>query len=363
VKPFVLLPKPRPGDTAAILSPSAGLPGLFPWAHDLGLRRLREEFGLVPREYPTTRQMGSSFQDRARDLHDAFADPDIKVVLTSIGGEDQIGLIKYLDPEVFTAYPKPFFGYSDHTHLHNFLWGLGIPSFYGSSTMVQLGMPGKMLPVTVRSMKHALFSDIEIEVEVSAEFTDVELDWSNPKNLGLTRPMEPNDGLVWDGDSDAEGTLWGGCLEALLGLFAVGRDVPPDEDMDGVVLFLETAEDLPPPFLVGYFLTALGERGWLDRISAILVGRPKAWAFDQQLDSGARAAYRIAQREAVIRAVRTYNRKIPLVMNMDFGHTDPQIIIPYGGHARICASSRRVFLAGPRDDHGDGFGKLNSAGR
>ena len=345
MKSFVTLPKPTPGSVAAVVSPSAGLPGLFPWVQDLGLRRLRDEFGLIPREYPTTRQMGASYEDRARDLMAAFADPDVTVVIASIGGEDEIGLIKHLDPAVFLAHPKPFFGYSDNTNLHNFLWRLGLPSFYGLSTMVQLGMPGGVLPLTSRSLRHALFGAGECEVEVSTEFTDIELPWDDPANLTRSRPLEPNDGLIWDGTDDAEGTLWGGCFEVLLGILVAGRFTPADDDLDGVVLYLETSEETPDPFVVRYFLTALGERGWLDRIAGLLVGRPKAWTAKKPLDAPARAAYRQAQRKAVVKAVRRYNRTIPIVMNLDFGHTDPQIIIPSGGRARIVTSQRRVFLA------------------
>lgn len=36
--------KPRPGDRMAVLSPSSGLPALFPQPYELGLRRLRDEF-------------------------------------------------------------------------------------------------------------------------------------------------------------------------------------------------------------------------------------------------------------------------------------------------------------------------------
>ena len=345
MKQFCTLTKPVPGDTVAIVSPSAALPGLFPWVHELGLRRLRDEFGLVPKEYPTTRQMGSSYEDRARDVMAAFADPAVKVVFTSIGGEDEIGLIKHLEPSVFVANPKPFFGYSDNTNLHNFLWNLGIPSFYGGSTMVQLGMPGAMLPITVRSLYRAFFETGAFQVEASDQFTDIELDWTDPDNLNRIRPMEPNDGLIWDGDQDATGTLWGGCLEVLYGILTSGRFMPNDEDMDGVVLFVETSEEVPPAFAVGYFFTALGERGWLDRLSGILVGRPKAWTLEHQIEPAARAAHRQAQRDAIVTAVRAYNKRIPIVMNLDFGHTDPQIIIPSGGTARIDASNRRVFLS------------------
>src|SRR5260370_40276128 len=79
-------PKPRPGDRVAILSPSAGLPGLFPMPFELGLRRLRTDFGLIPVEDPTTRGMGSAHAARAADIHAAFAGPGITAGVARIGG-------------------------------------------------------------------------------------------------------------------------------------------------------------------------------------------------------------------------------------------------------------------------------------
>ncbi len=65
-------PKPRPGDRVAIVSPPSGLPGIFPLPFELGLSRLRTDFGLIPVEYPTTRVMDSAPADRAADLHAAY---------------------------------------------------------------------------------------------------------------------------------------------------------------------------------------------------------------------------------------------------------------------------------------------------
>jgi len=344
VKKFLTLDKPVPGDRVGIVSPSVGLPGLYPWVQDLALKRLRDEFGLVPQEYPTTRQMGSSYEDRARDLMDAFADPGIKAVLASVGGEDEIGLIKHLDPGIFLANPKPFFGYSDNTNIHNFLWELGIPSFYGFSTLANLAIPPGTHPLTVRSLRHALFDSGEVEVEVSTEYTDIDLDWADPANLDRAPVMEPNDGLYWDGDGDVEGTLWGGCCEVFFALMASGHHIPADEDLDGAVFYMETSELVPDPFLVGYLMTGFGERGWLDRFSAILVGRPKAWAFDKQNDTRTKAAYRERQRREILTSVRAYNPTIPVVQNLDFGHTNPQIIVPNGGRARVLGSTKQVFF-------------------
>jgi muramoyltetrapeptide carboxypeptidase LdcA involved in peptidoglycan recycling len=337
MKSFTPLTRPVPGDRVAVVSPSAALPGLFPQVHELGLARLREVFGLEPVEYPTTRRFGAFYEERARDLTAAFADPGVKAVLCSIGGEDQIGLIRHLDRAVLAANPKPFFGYSDNTHLHNLLWRLGIPSFYGASTMVQLGMPGGMHDLTVESLRRALFTSGDYEVRAAAEFTDVELDWADQSNLKRHRPMEPNEGWFWDvpDGTRVEGELWGGCAEVLMGILMAGQHVPADADLNGVVLYLETSEVVPDPFLVGYLVTAMGERGWLDRFAAVLVGRPKAWAFDKPNEPEARAAYRKAQRDAIVGAVRRYRPALPVVQGLDFGHTDPQIVVPSGGRAAI----------------------------
>ncbi len=93
MKQFQKLPKLSKGDQVAVISPSSGLPQIFPWVQDLGLERMRSTFGLEPVEYPTTRVMGSSLEDRARDVMAAFADPKNKAVFASIGGSDQVKLI------------------------------------------------------------------------------------------------------------------------------------------------------------------------------------------------------------------------------------------------------------------------------
>ncbi len=344
MKQFVKLDKLKPNDRVAIISPSAGLPGLFPWVQDLGLERLKSVFGLIPKEYPTTRQMTSSLQDRARDITEAFKDPANKAVIASIGGDDQIKLLKYLDSQTFLDNPKPFFGYSDNTHLHNFLWHLGIPSYYGGSIMTQYAMQGAVHDFTVEYLKKALFESGETEIIASKEFNDEGLDWSDKQNLTKQRKMEPNDGWYWDGNKDAEGILWGGCIESLIEEFTVGKYLPSDNDLTGTVLFLESAEDIPDPWLIEYLLVGMGERGWFDEFQAVLVGRPKAWEFDKPKTTQEKKVYREVQREAVLKTVRQYNKDIPVIQNLDFGHTDPQIVLPMGNPAKIDSTNQKITL-------------------
>ncbi len=344
MKQFIKLPKLSKDDQVAVISPSAGLPAIFPWVQDLGLERLRNIFGLTPIEYPTTRTMNAPLKDRARDIMAAFADPKNKAVFTSIGGLDQIKLLKYLDPQVFLDNPKPFFGYSDNTHLHNFLWNLGIPSYYGAAIMTQLAFQGQMNDMTINSLNHALFDEGEFELEISEQYSDIGLNWSNKENLSKTRKMEPNDGLFWDGGINVEGILWGGCLDSMVVQTAAERFLPKTQDLEGTVLFIETSEDMPEHWIVEYVLTGFGERGWFDKFQAVLVGRPKAWEFDKQNDTKTKAEYRQQQRKTVLKTVREYNKSIPVVQNLDFGHTDPQVVLPNGGKVKINSTDKKISL-------------------
>ena len=344
MKSFINLQKLQPGDQVAVISPSAGLPGLFPWVQDLGLERLQDIFQLVPKEYPTTRQMGSTLEDRARDIMAAFSDPQNKAVFASIGGEDQIKLIKLLDPKVLTDSPKPFFGYSDNTHLHNFLWSLGIPSYYGGGIMTEFAFQQEIPTMNIKYLRQALFESGELEVDASAEYCDIGLDWSVKENLSKPRQFEPNDGLQWNGKGSAEGVLWGGCVESLIVQCTTEKYLPSKQDLEGTILFIETAEDLPEAWIVEYLLTGFGERGWLDVFQAVLVGRPKAWEFDKPNNAEQKAAYKKQQRDTVVRTIREYNTTIPIVQNLDFGHTAPQIVMPYGRAAKVDASSQKITL-------------------
>ena len=151
-------PKARPGDKVAVMSPSFAAPGVAPAVHEQAMQRLCAITGLAPVEYPTTRRVGASPQDRAADLNAAFGDPDIRAVLATIGGEDQITVMPYLDPELVRADPKPFLGYSDNTNLLCWLWTQGVAGFYGGSTQVQLGPGPAVDPCHVAALRAALLT-------------------------------------------------------------------------------------------------------------------------------------------------------------------------------------------------------------
>lgn len=110
---FTNLPKLKKGDKVAIVSPSFAAPGQWPDVYKMALDRLQNDFGLIPVEYPATAKIGANGQERAEDLIAAFLDPNIKGVIATIGGSDQVTYVKNLPKEVFINNPKPFYGFSD----------------------------------------------------------------------------------------------------------------------------------------------------------------------------------------------------------------------------------------------------------
>ncbi|MDP2815890.1 MAG: LD-carboxypeptidase [Rectinemataceae bacterium] len=337
------LEKLRRGDKVAILSPSFAAPGMFPEVYHLGLYRLREQFGLEPVEYPTTTRIGASTAERTTDLIAAFVDPSIKAVIATIGGDDQVTYIKHLPKEPFANNPKPFFGFSDNSHFANFLWLQGIPSFYGGSIMTQYAMQGALDEYTVRYLKRALFETGECELVPSNTYNDQGYNWKDISLLNTKRPHWPNEGFVWDGEYSAEGILWGGCLESIDEMLRHNVEIPTLDQFMKIVLMLETSEEIPEASYVTRVVRALGERGILGKIKGILVGRAKAWEFNKPQSDEEKQSYKAEQRAAIIKIVRAYNKTIPIVQNMDFGHTDPQISMPYGGTMRIDFENRKIF--------------------
>jgi muramoyltetrapeptide carboxypeptidase LdcA involved in peptidoglycan recycling len=337
-------PKVRPGDRVAVVSPSWAGPGVFPATHELALRRIRELLELEPVEFPTTRRPGASAAERAADLMAAYADPTIRAVFASIGGSDQLTVLPHLDPAPFRADPKPYFGYSDNTNLLNWLWAHGVAGFHGGSTMVHLGRGGGVDPEHLTSLRAALFDPADVEITPVATFTDEELSWADPASLSASAPRVESPGFVWHrADRVVTAPTWGGNLEILHWNLAAGRWIKPVDAYAGSILLVETSEEMPPAEEVFRMLRNAGERGLLAQFPALLVATAKASNIENRPPQADRAKYRDEQREAVLRALADYNPEAMAVFGVDFGHTAPQWILPYGGRMTIDGPRRRII--------------------
>jgi muramoyltetrapeptide carboxypeptidase LdcA involved in peptidoglycan recycling len=346
-------PKARAGDRIAVLSPSFAAPGAFPEVHEQAMRRLAEVTGLVPVEYPTTRQVGATPQARAADVNAAFADPQIRGILATIGGDDQITVVPHLDADLARRDPKPFLGTSDNTNLHHWLWANGIASFYGGSSQVHLGPGPGVDDIHARSLRAALITGERIELTDPGESEDIGIDWADPRALDSFGDREPTEPWSWSGPArTVTGPTWGGCLEVIEWILAAGRFPFPPQVLDGGVLVVETSEELLSARTVGLMLRSLGERGLLGAVDAVLVARPPVSDHARRPTASDRARLRAEQRDVLVEVIRRYNPEAVVCVGVPFGHTRPQWILPHGGAVTVDGAEHRVFADYGRPDTG-----------
>jgi muramoyltetrapeptide carboxypeptidase LdcA involved in peptidoglycan recycling len=348
VKPQAL----RPGDRVAIVSTSWGGPAVFPHRYEAGKRYLADAFGLVPVEMPHTLReaewLDRNPQARAEDINAAFADSSIHGVIASIGGDDAIRLIPHIDLDVIARNPKVFLGYSDPTVLHFGCLKAGLCSFYGPTIMSGFAENGGMHAYAENALRKAIFQTTAIgEIAPNRQGWTVEhLPWRDPANQSRRRKLTPSTGpRTLQGSGTVQGHLIGGCAEVLEML--KGSDWwPPVAYWDGAILFYETSEEAPPATQVIRWLRNFAAQGILHRLSGIVLGRPGG-----QTDE----AYRQEQERAVLRALDEASLPhLPVLAELDFGHTDPIATLPYGAMAQIDCSLAQLTILEPgvTDTHG-----------
>ena len=339
IKPKML----RAGSRIAAISLSWGGPGTVPYRYEIGKHQFEEEFGVTVIETEHALRdpdyLAKNPEARANDLMAAFTDTTIDGIISTIGGEDSIRTLPYLDLNLIRNNPKVFMGFSDTTISHAVCSKVGLVSFYGPSFMAGFAENCGMFPYMVDSVRRTLFSTEPIGViePNSAGWTVEYLPWEHPENQSIRRKLNPCTGWKFHQDEGVvEGQLFGGCVEVLDWLrgtdyFASGPD------LQGVVLFLETSEDAPPPSFLTEFVRCLAAMDVLEGLSGILLGRPGGG-----VDPDTFHEYD----DALCKAVREEFGLIdmPIVTNMDFGHTDPMFVIPIGMTVRIDSTKQEIAI-------------------
>jgi muramoyltetrapeptide carboxypeptidase LdcA involved in peptidoglycan recycling len=335
--------KLQPGDKVAAVTLSWGGPATYSHRYEAGKRQLQDEFHLSVVETPHAMCDAAWLQRnpraRADDLMEAFLDPSIKAVFSTIGGDDSIRILPFLDLDLIRSHPKIFMGFSDTTITHMACFRAGLVSFYGPAIMAGFGENGGLFRYMVDSIRRTLFSPAAIgTIAPNAEGWTVEiLDWADPQNQLRRRKLNPSVGWTFlQGRGIRQGHLIGGCFEIVDWLR--GTDYWPEPGVwQDAILFLETSEEAPPPSTVFYAMRVLAATGVLKRLSGILFGRP----------GGQISPDRFAEYDKVLHQVVSEEEgltDLPIVTHMDFGHTDPMFILPYGVRAEIDCEAQQFAI-------------------
>ena len=301
--------KLNPGDEVRVIAPSRSQAIVWPKAHHQAVDFWRKnDFNLTYSKNcrELDKYQSSSIASRVEDLHEAFLDPNVKMVITSVGGFNSNQLLRHLDFELIAKNPKILCGYSDITVLLNAIYAkTGLVTYHGPhySTFGFDGEPD----YTRQAFFDCLMNDAPINVT----------------------PSESASQYFTIQEGVCEGTIIGGNLCTLNLL----QGTPYMPDIRNKVLFLEDDNIMGEYFSYEFDrnLESLLQIEGADTIKGIVFGR-----FEES------CGLTVERITDIVRNKVPSN--VPVVFGVDFGHVFPIITFPIGGTVSIQASKKMVEI-------------------
>ncbi len=316
-----------PGDEIRVIAPSGSMAILSQETKDTANQRFKElglelTFGQHVMEIDDFHS--SSIQSRLDDLHAAFRDKNVKGIFTVIGGYNVNQLLDHIDYALVKNNPKILCGYSDITALQNTIFAkTGLVTYSGphySTFGIQQGFDW-----TLDYIRKCFFSNESYHINPSSYWSDDAwyLDQSQ-------RHFMPNEGFWVIHEGNAEGNIIGANL-CTLNLLQGTTFMP---SLKNAILFLEE-DALAGEFTPGSFdrdLQSLIHLPNFTEVKGLLIGR-----FQMQSNMTRELLQKIINSKKEL-------AHIPIIANIDFGHTDPMITFPIGGNILINATQSNIKI-------------------
>lgn len=319
----------KSGDEIRVVAPSTGIKIIGADSRAIAAERfaqmgLKVTFGANTTDDNFDMMGTSSIEKRAADINAAFADPKVKAIFTIIGGFNSNQLLPFLDYELIKRNPKIICGFSDITALLNGIYAkTGLITFLGphySSFGMKHGFD-----YTWQYMRQMLMESGKTEAKPSAEWSD-DLWFIDQEK----RDFIKNEGWWIIHPGTAKGTLIGGNLGTQMLL--KGSEYWPGFQADTILL----AEDCfsssgdPKDFLRQ--LQALAYQPDFSKVKALLIGRfQKASGMTREL------------LEYIVNSIPQL-AAIPVIANLDYGHTMPLLTLPIGGEGEIASNGLLIQI-------------------
>ncbi len=333
---LVIPPKLTKGDTIGFISPSAGL---APFAmHRIErakktLENLGYKVKIAKHALKNSGYVSASIEERVSDIHDMFSDSEVKLIMTTIGGNHSNQLLKYIDYELIKKNPKIFIGYSDITVLHlAFYSKANLATYYGPCAMTQFGENPNILPYSLDYFLKAVSSEEykkTFDIFPSEKWTEEVLDWFKKIDLSRPRRLKKNQGYKWLVKGKVKGEIFGGCIPSINHL--AGTEYWPNIPKNAI-FFLDIPEGYEldkgmPISEVDSYLADLDNLGLFDSIAGLIVGRPYHYSTNEEEEL----------KNIILKYVK--KRKCPTLYSANIGHTDPIVTLRYGATVELNSSS------------------------
>ncbi|MED1114796.1 S66 peptidase family protein [Bacillus paramycoides] len=319
--------KLKKGDEIRVISPSCSLSIVSTSNQELATKRLTDmgfHVTFSKNADEIDRFSSSSISSRVQDLHEAFSDPNVKAILTTLGGYNSNGLLKHLDYNLIRENPKFFCGYSDITALNNALYTKTGLITYSGPHFSSFGME-KGLDYTTDYFLKCLTSNTPIEILPAETWSDDSW-YINQEN----REFIKNEGYVSIHEGEASGDIIGGNMSTLNLL----QGTPYMPSLQDKILFLEEDSLTGKATLKTFdrYLHSLMQQPDFEHIKGIVIGRMQKEAECMMEDIKEMIASKIELKH------------IPIIANANFGHTTPIFTFPIGGRAKIISNKKSTSI-------------------
>ena len=333
----MIAPKLNKGDAIGVFSPSSPATATARVRYGRGKAYLESKGYRIVEGDLTGRKdfyRSGSIAQRVDELNALIRNPDVRCIMSSIGGMNSNSLLPYIDYEALVKDPKIVIGYSDVTAILFAIYArTGLVTYYGPALVASFGE----LPPFVDET----FGYFESIVSDKASFphvlptpdawTDEFLDWETQDRA--KRPVA--NALVTVCGGKAEGRLVAGNLNTMEGFWGT-RYFPAIREGD--ILMIE--DSMKDASTIERSFAMLELNGVFERIGGLVLGKHEK--FDDR--GSGRMPYDILVE--VMGDVR-----FPVLAQFDCCHTHPMLTLPIGCRVGLDADAQRLTIL-REDDEG-----------
>lgn len=318
-----IIPKPlKPGDVIGCFSPSSPITATSPIRTQRAIDYLRTKGHPVKMghlSYQKDAYRSGSIKDRAAELNALILDPEVKLIMSTIGGMNANALLPYIDYEALLANPKWIMGYSDVTAI---LMGVyaktGITTLYGPALVASFGEFEPFVGETYTALQRlfdALAHDTAYRPAMPPYWTDAFIPWETQTTA---KPATENQWLSI-APGDVSGRLLVANLNTLTGIW--GSPYMPAIEKGDILLLEDSLKDAAT---VERSFVLMALNGVFDRIGGLILGKHELF---NDLGSQKRP-------HEILLEILT-EPKMPILADYDCCHTHPMISLPIGLQARL----------------------------
>ncbi|PHM65976.1 hypothetical protein Xsto_01479 [Xenorhabdus stockiae] len=271
-----------------------------------------------------------TIMQRVEEFNTLLRDPEVRCVMSTIGGNNSNSMLPYIDYDAIRKDPKIIIGYSDITAL---LLGIyqktNVITFYGPALVASFGEFPPLVDETFNHFSQIVNNNHSLPFiyKQPEHWADEYIEWETqiiPKN---TYPNK----WIFDGKGTFRGRLIGGNLNTLCGIW--GSEYMPEIKTGDILLIEDCFKGIE---LVERAFSHLLLCGIFDKVSAIILGK------HEQFDDKGTGRNSLDVLKEVLNG-----KEVPVLADFDCCHTHPMFTMPLGVDIVVDFDSESVYLPEP----------------